>query len=737
MFVPMNCPTCRKEVMAEAKTDRWNAVCPGCGGRLATPAGFAPGTVLDTFTIGSRLGTSSAEETYLGTQPVLGRPVMIKILPPDMVGDAESFGRFQRQIKLVAALQHPGILGAIAAGQDAGMHYLVTEFKPGRALKEHLAAKGGRLPEPEALALLADVADALRYAWEEQGMLHRNVKPGAVWVTDEGRAVLMDLGLAKSCREPATADVTLAGYTVGTPEYMSPEQARGDATIDFRADVYSLGIVLYQCLVGAVPFAGKSAMDVLNRQLDETPVPARQRNPQVSARCSALLERMLAKAPETRCQSWREIVEEMRALAVAKPAAAGQRSPAQAARPPGTPRPVSPAALSAAARSPQAAKAEAAFKLKLWLLYTVPPAVLVLTIVVMVQIMNRARRQQAPTRAPAVATQAVPAPTDVSAPTDTAPAPRAEAPQPAVDARRDEEMLAYARQYYREHPTDYAGAVARLRTVREQLAGTKYAIMAEEAMAGVEADRTRAAASAMDELRGRAGALADAGDFAGAIALCEADAGPLAADTAAPRRMLAEELRRRQAAAAATAAEQADALAQQLEQAGAGAARACLGGKPADMTAAAKPLQALAGQAAARETAQAWLALLTAAGAMDAQLARSFAPAAATGKPIQVRFEKDGAAEIEVKAVEGLAVQADRLVREADGTLKGRMEMRFTANDLHLSEKLARLRQSQAPERELLCGLAAWRAGNRKLAADSFRAVDTPVAKTLLAQCGE
>ena len=734
MFMPMNCPTCRKQVQAEAKTDRWSAVCPECGGRLATPAGFVPGTVLGGYTIESRLASSSAEETYLGTQPALGRQVMVKILPPDMVNDAESFGRFRRQMKLTATLRHPGILGAIDAGEDAGMHYLVTEYKPGRTLKEYLAAKGPRLPEKEALPLIGGIAEALRYAWEEHAVLDRNIKPGAILLTDDGKAVLMDLGLAKSYREHAV-EVTLTGYTVGTPEYMSPEQARGDESIDFRADVYSLGIVLYQCVVGAVPFASKNAMEVLGRQLDETPVPARQANPEVSVRCSALIDRMLAKTPDKRCQSWGEIIEEMRAIATAKPAAVPAAAGGKSREParPGTPRGQPLAASVTPARTPAAIKSEAAFKRTVRLLYVIPPLVTVIAIVIMVAIVQRSR---APKPSPAAVPSAVTAPAaGTQTPAITEPGAEPARPKPAAGSRRDEEMLDYAKQYYREHPADYAGAIGKLRTVREQLAGTKYALMADETIGRVEADRAKAAGETMAGLKRQADPLAAAGDFTAAIALYDNYRGTLATETAASRRAAVEDLRRREAAARTAEDEKAAALERQIDEAAAAAAKACLGGKPAEMAAASKQLQALAGQTAAREIVQAWEAFLAATGGMDAQVLRTFA--AGTGKPLQVRFEKDGMVEIEVKAIEGGVVQADRLVREGNGDLKGRIEMRFTAGDLHLSEKLARLRQNQAPQSELLCGLAAWRAGNRKLAADCFRGVDGPVAQRLLVQCGE
>lgn len=744
MLVPVNCPTCRKEVLAEAKTDRWGAVCPACHTQLATPAGFPPGTVLGGYTIESRLASSSAEETYLGTQAVLGRQVMLKILPPDMVDDAESFGRFQRQMKVTAALRHPGILSALDAGQDAGLHYLATEYKPGRTLKECLAARGGRLPEAEALKLALGLAEALRYAWDEHKIVHRNLKPGSIWMTDAGPAVLLDLGLARSYRD-ATAQVTMAGFTVGTPEYMSPEQARGDEAMDFRADVYSLGIVLYQCLVGATPFAGSNPLEIVGRHLDEKPVPAGQRSPQVSARCSALIDRMLAKAPEQRCGSWSEVIQELRAVAAGEPAAAPARGaspprpppPARAGTrpPPPGPRPGTCAPSAAAARNPEAIRSEAAFKRKLWLLYAIPPAVMILAILVMYRTMQRSRAPQPPARPVPAASATAPDSSPATAVAEPASASEPTVPAPADTGRREEEMLDYARRYYREHPADYAGAIAKLAAVKDQLAGSKYALMAEEAITGVEADRAKAATAVVAGLRKQADALAAVGDFAAAIALHEDYTGPLEAETAAGRAAAARDLQRRRQQADASASEEAKALARQAEEATTAATKACLNGRPAELAAATRQLQALPDAAAKTADAQAWLALLTTAGQLDMRIAQTFT--AAMGKPAQVRFEKDGVVEVEVKAVEGGIVQADRLVREADGSLKGRIDMRFTPAELHLNERVARLRQGQAPERELLAGLAAWRGGNRRLAAECFRTVDTPLAQALLAQCGE
>jgi len=329
MIVPFECQSCGKAVQGERDPEVNRAVCPECGADTPVPLGVVPGVILgNSYRVDEPISESSGGDLYRGYQVAMQRQVMIKTLPPNLVADEEQFGRFTRGAKLTASLRHVSILGALDAGEDCGVHYLVTEYRAGVHLGEYLAQNRGKLAEKDALRLLIPIAEGLKYAWDKEKILHRNIKPENILVTEEQGAALMDLGIAKSFGADAL-DLTGADYTVGTPEYMSPEQVTGEDDIDFAADLYSLGIVLYRAIVGEMPFKDNNPVALMEMQLSAPPVPACERNAEVSRRCSALIDRMLAKERGQRHASWQKLIDEMSAVASGK---AGRGNKAGAAK---------------------------------------------------------------------------------------------------------------------------------------------------------------------------------------------------------------------------------------------------------------------------------------------------------------------------------------------------------------------------------------------------------------------
>ena len=318
MIVPFECQSCGKAVQGKRDPHVNRAVCPECGAQTPVPLGVVPGVILgNSYRVDELIGESSGGDLYRGYHVAMQRQVMIKTLPPNLVADEEQFGRFTRGAKLTASLRHANILGALDAGEDCGVHYLVTEYKAGVHLGNYLEQHGGKLAEKDALRLLIPIAEGLKYAWDKEKILHRNIKPENILVTGEQSAALMDLGIAKSLG-PDAVDLTGADYTVGTPGYMSPEQITGEDDIDFAADLYSLGIVLYRAVVGEIPFEDRNPIALMEMQLNGTPVPACERNPEVSRKCSALIDKMLAKERDKRHASWQKLIDEMRAVASGK-----------------------------------------------------------------------------------------------------------------------------------------------------------------------------------------------------------------------------------------------------------------------------------------------------------------------------------------------------------------------------------------------------------------------------------
>ncbi|HUL85327.1 MAG TPA: Stk1 family PASTA domain-containing Ser/Thr kinase [Actinomycetota bacterium] len=260
------------------------------------------GSVLaDRYRVEARIGAGGMAEVFRGFDPVLGRTVAIKVLLPQFARDAGFVARFRREAQAAARLNIPSIVGVYDTGADGDTQYIVMEFVEGRTLAEFLA--GGRRPTPiQAVELTQKIAAALGAA-HEQGIVHRDIKPANVMVTRDGQVKVMDFGIAR-IRTDITAPQTSS--VIGTPTYLSPEQAQGQA-VDARSDLYSLGCVLYELLAGSPPFTGDTPVAIAYKQVNETPIPPSQRNADVPPRLDAVVMKCLAKNPANRYQSAGEL----------------------------------------------------------------------------------------------------------------------------------------------------------------------------------------------------------------------------------------------------------------------------------------------------------------------------------------------------------------------------------------------------------------------------------------------
>jgi beta-lactam-binding protein with PASTA domain/predicted Ser/Thr protein kinase len=265
------------------------------------------GSVLgDRYRIEARIGSGGMAEVYRGFDPVLNRTVAIKILLPQFARDASFVERFRREAQAAARLNHPNIVGVFDTGADGDTQYIVMEFIEGRTLADFMAA--GRRPTPVQAAEIARKICGALAAAHGQGVIHRDIKPGNVMVTRDGTVKVMDFGIARITSGIETAPQTSA--VLGTATYLSPEQAQG-APLDARTDIYSLGAVLYELLTGRPPFTGESPVAIAYKQVNESPVPPSQRNPDVPARLDAVVMRALAKNPANRYQSASEFSEDL------------------------------------------------------------------------------------------------------------------------------------------------------------------------------------------------------------------------------------------------------------------------------------------------------------------------------------------------------------------------------------------------------------------------------------------
>ena len=254
--------------------------------------------VIGPYTLERELGRGSAATVYLARDAKHARQVALKILHPELAA-ALGAERFQREIRMLARLQHPHILPLYDSGEAAGTLYFVMPYVEGESLGARLK-RDGRLPIAEAVRIARELLGALAYA-HAHDIVHRDIKPENILLA-AGQPLLADFGVARAIGRAsgATHRLTDAGVVVGTPAYMSPEQASADPVLDGRSDLYSLGCVLYEMLAGRAPWAGSSAHKVIARRFVEQPLPLGKLRPEVPREVQDAVMRALHSAPDDR-----------------------------------------------------------------------------------------------------------------------------------------------------------------------------------------------------------------------------------------------------------------------------------------------------------------------------------------------------------------------------------------------------------------------------------------------------
>jgi len=264
-----------------------------------------------SYTIERELGGGGMSRVYVARETALGRTVVVKVLPPEL-SSVMSAERFRREIQLAASLHHPHIVPVLAAGEADGLLYYTMPLVEGESLRSKLSREG-ELSMPEAIRLLQQVADALSYA-HEHGIVHRDLKPENILLSGR-HAHVVDFGVAKALSASAVDGsengLTSVGIALGTPAYMAPEQAAADPQSDHRVDIYALGIVAYEALTGAHPFAGRRAQALLAAHATEIPEPIAKRRPSIPVSLSNLVERMLEKRPADQPASAEQVLREL------------------------------------------------------------------------------------------------------------------------------------------------------------------------------------------------------------------------------------------------------------------------------------------------------------------------------------------------------------------------------------------------------------------------------------------
>ncbi|HEY3321613.1 MAG TPA: serine/threonine-protein kinase [Planctomycetota bacterium] len=272
----------------------------------SAPAAAAPAKKtrrLGDYELTGKLGQGAMGSVYLATQLSTGRKVAIKILPQEMARDQEFLERFRREARAASRISHANVVAAYDVGFIDNHHYIAMEFIDGPNL-EIILQKKGRFPEQDLFKLMVDIASALEAA-EAAKTVHRDIKPANILMNSQGVCKLTDMGLASASQ--GDQRVTMAGFAVGTPYYISPEQARGDLEVDCRADIYSFGATLYHLATGTLPFPGANPVIIMTKHLQEMPPPPTQRCAGVSPRVSAMIMKMMSKDPKQRYQSAAEL----------------------------------------------------------------------------------------------------------------------------------------------------------------------------------------------------------------------------------------------------------------------------------------------------------------------------------------------------------------------------------------------------------------------------------------------
>ena len=315
------CPHCKSPIELLKLDTRTEVTCTACGSTFRLADGSTTGwagsavTAVGRFTVLETVGHGAFGTVFKAKDPHLDRVVAVKVPRRGNVGDGPTdLDRFLREARSAAQLRHPSIVSMYEVGVADGSPYLVSDFLEGVTLADVLTA---RRPAPrEAATLVAGVADALHHA-HQQGVVHRDIKPSNIMVRPDGSPVVMDFGLAK--RDAGEVTMTMDGQVLGTPAYMSPEQARGEGhRLDRRGDVYSLGVVLYQLLTGEVPFRGNTRM-LLHQVLHDDPKTPRTLNDKVPRDLETVCLKALAKEPGRRYQTAEELAADLRRFLAGEP----------------------------------------------------------------------------------------------------------------------------------------------------------------------------------------------------------------------------------------------------------------------------------------------------------------------------------------------------------------------------------------------------------------------------------
>ena len=693
MLISFTCSQCQCRMEIDASAMGTEVDCPECHARAPVPkVPVGPGVTLGGFKIEKLIGVGGMGEVYLARQIVMDRHVALKVLPSQAAHSKDEVAQFLHEIRLLARLEHPNIVTAHEAGQDSGVLYLAMAYVKGESLDQHLRRKG-YVPEKDALKLVRKVAKALAYAWNEHRLLHRDIKPSNILLDPHGEPRLADLGLSQSLkhRQPTGR----AGLVLGTPNYMSPEQAEGRESLDFRTDMYALGATLYHMLTGQLPFEAATVEETIRKKVQEPLPDPRTFNPALTPACVTLMAKMLSREPDERHASWEELIADFDLVLAGKPDGAARAADYKAK-------------ISAAASESRRKKKP---EEKPWALVLFLIVLAIAAVAAVIWAVGHNAANPASSSPP----QAGPASLEPEA-----------GPKPPPEHRAGQERLARNRAQFEEikqwadkHPAEFPELRVRLDSLLKRAAGTP---LEEEILKELEtrmAARDQARQAALSALWTNIAPLIAAGDYPGAIGTVTNYTGPFAAETVKERDARASELVRLGAEA-------------ELKKAAAEGAWAKLKGVCAAHVIAQDYEGALAAlDKGCREAAlnptnapiARWQTMLARCGRMREAVLASYQ--ADAGKTVEIAL-LGGVESWEIRGVAAGVIQAQRTVA-GRGTIS--RDIRY--EELHAAEKYRRLEREAAPMRDILRGLLAWQTGNVTLARRHFESTGEDFGQAL------
>lgn len=299
------CPHCQSIVSIPDTECGQPVGCGNCGGVSIVPGSrFSPSVVIDDFVIKEIIGKGGMGMVYLAHQLSLDRPVALKVLMQEFSQDRDFVVDFVKEARAAARLNHLNIVQSYAVGEEDGIYFFAMEYVEGSTLKKIMKAEG-TVGIANAIQIMRQIAEALDFAWKNQSLVHRDIKPDNIMITNKGVAKLADLGLARKAAE--LADVDEEDEVMGTPQYISPEQLLG-RPMDVRGDIYSLGATFFHAVTGRFPFEGNSAGEIARMHLEAQLESAHDVNESVPPQVTEVIDRMMAKRPEDRYNDAAELV---------------------------------------------------------------------------------------------------------------------------------------------------------------------------------------------------------------------------------------------------------------------------------------------------------------------------------------------------------------------------------------------------------------------------------------------